>query len=96
MSVLDKIGMGPRREELLQPEGGCIIRVTRNAAFGAQIPVEVRLTSPQYLRYQQWRKGGGLIQDYLGDLPVVEREKLMSGLSEEEQTAVFQRPGEQD
>lgn len=96
MSVLDKIGMGPRREEFPQPDESCIIRVTRNAVFGKQLTVEVHLSLPQFMRYKQWRAGSGLIQDYLGDLPVVEREKLQSGLTEEEQSAVFDRPGEEE
>jgi hypothetical protein len=41
------------------------------------------LSADQSRRYQQWREGGGRIQDLLEDLSDEQREMLLSGLTDD-------------
>lgn len=52
-------------------------------AFFEQTEVAVHLTADQYKRYVLWRQGAGLIQDMLDDVDDDDREKLLTGLTNE-------------
>lgn len=82
MSVADKIGMGPHRKETMLHDGRWLIEVTPNPMFGKQPTLCVKLSSDQYRRYQDWRKGM-FIQDALPELPASVREMLMTGLGDD-------------
>ena len=62
---------------------GFIVHVKPPAIMKQDREVAVHLTVDQYKRYVLWRAGAGMIQDMLDDLSVDEREKLMSGLTDE-------------
>ena len=87
MSVADRAGMGPKREEK-QVEGGWEVYVTPHPMFwgGKKEPPKhcVKLTDEQFLKYKMWLGGDILIQNALPDLTASQREVLMSGLGDEE------------
>lgn len=56
--------------------------------------VDVMLTEDQYQRYLLWREGPLLIQDALPDLSLSEREKLMTGLGDEDFQKMARDPEE--
>jgi hypothetical protein len=78
---MDIPGMTAKRR-VEQSGDGYIVYVKPPDFFG-QAEVAVRLTAEQYDRYQQWRAGAGQIQELLYDLDSDEREKLLSGLTDE-------------
>ena len=51
--------------------------------------VSVTLTPDQYLRYKRWRSSKELIQNLLPDLSRSEREKLMSGIGDDDFHRLF-------
>lgn len=60
--------------------GGWKITVTPPKWSGIIDPGVVILSENEYARYLAWRHDGGLIQQYLSDLPVKKREILLSGV----------------
>ncbi len=73
--------MPTRRVE--QTADGFIVYV-KPPAFVGTAEVRVFLTSEQYTRYKLWREGPLMIQEALPELTASEREKLMSGLGDED------------
>jgi hypothetical protein len=64
--------------------GGWIVCITPPAMMGPMPTVSVHLTDDQYRRYQEWRKGGELIQTLFPELSANDREKLMTGLDDDD------------
>lgn len=64
-------------------DGDGFIVYVKPPAFIQPEEVAVRLTADQYKRYLLWREGVGTIQDMLDDVSVDDREKLISGLTDE-------------
>jgi hypothetical protein len=83
MSIADKLGFGPKRDELPTTDGGALIMVAPHPFSGVTIKQTVPLDADQYRRYRQWRAGGVLLQDALTDLSPSQREILMSGIGED-------------
>lgn len=83
---IDLTNFAPQRRESRTPHGWAIY-VTPPAAIGPMPTVIVYLTDDQYSRYKHWRQSGDLIQHALPDLSADDREKLMTGLLNED----FQR-----
>lgn len=83
-SVADKLGFGPTRTTVLLPSGSIIIKVKPPAMIGDLPEQSVQLTEDQYIRYKQWVSGMLMIHEALPDLSPSQREKLMTGLADEE------------
>jgi len=83
--MLDKLGLGPKREHTEQPDGTWRVSVT---APGRSTQTLILNTS-QYARYWAWRRGDGLIQDMLPELSKDQREILMSGIGPEDWAHMF-------
>lgn len=82
---IDQLGMGPTRKLEQRSDGTGFVDITPPAWSGfSNKTVRVELTAPQVVRYLEWLKTGKLIQQALPDLSVIEREKLLSGLDDEE------------
>jgi hypothetical protein len=75
--------MKPQRHEVLTDKDTFIIYVTPPSILGLPT-VSVELTKDQYRRYRRWIEGIDLIQNALPDLSASEREKLMTGLGDED------------
>lgn len=84
MSVADRMGFGPKRETTPNADGTYTITVTPPAFSGSTTTHNVKLSDDQYPRYVKWLHGEGMIQDLLGDLSPLDRELLMSGLSDDD------------
>jgi hypothetical protein len=67
----------------VEQNGEDFIVYVKPPAFFNQDEVAVHLTADQYKRYLLWRAGAGMIQDMLDDMSDDEREKLMSGLTDD-------------
>ena len=74
-------GISPSRRVEKSVDG--YIVYVKPPAFFTQAEVAVHLTPDQYQRYVLWREGAGLIQDVLDDLSEDDRERLMTGLTDE-------------
>lgn len=83
--------MQPERSEAQRADGNWDITVTPPSFLGFK-PSVVTLTKEQHDRYVMWRRAGGLIQDFLGDLDRDTREQLMSGISPEDWDRAFGSP----
>ena len=89
MSVADRLGWGPKREEIQIPVGSRTdgksweIRVTPPLIIGDYPTLSVLLTQDQYERYLKWKQGM-LMQEALPDLPPHTREVLMTGLGNDD------------
>ena len=85
MSLIDKLGMGPKREEQRNDDGSWVILVTPPSWVDSSAKsARVYLTAPEYKAYREWRDKGGLIQHLLPKLSASQREMLMMGLSDED------------
>jgi hypothetical protein len=73
--------MKPTRR--VEQNGEGFIVYVKPPAFFNQEEVSVHLTADQYKRYLLWREGAGMIQDMLDDVSDDDREKLMTGLTDE-------------
>jgi len=80
--------LGPKREIATQADGSVVIYVTP-PAFMRLPRVSVALTAEQYSRYVEWRMGHGFIQELLPELTATEREKLMSGIGDDDFNRIF-------
>jgi hypothetical protein len=81
MSVLDKMGMGPKREVEKLLGGRVRVTVTPPEWSGFTESVSVELNADQYTRYVKWDEDPRLkIQDALPELSADDREILMSGI----------------
>ena len=83
-SLADKLGFGPSRRIQQNPDGSYIIFVKPPAMVGDLPEQAIPLTESQYEGYKKWRDEGWMIQDALPDLSPSNREKLMTGLADEE------------
>jgi hypothetical protein len=89
---IDRIpGMKPNRREEAHPDGSVTVFVTP-PEFMKKPEVSVKLTADQYRRYLEWREGRPMIQEALPELSVSEREKLMSGLGDDDFHEVTRDP----
>lgn len=86
MKPVDMLGFGPTRTAVKNPAGGYNVTVTPPEIVQMQGHT-LHLTDDQYIRYQAWNEGGGLIQDVLPDLTGAQREILMTGMGDDD----FQR-----
>jgi hypothetical protein len=75
-----------KRTVVAHPDGSATVQITPAAYIGTT-PVSVHLNASQYTRYLHWRRGDGLLQNLLPELSADDREKLISGLSNDD----FQR-----
>jgi hypothetical protein len=75
--------MRPQRSERRTTEGW-EVRIKPPDFIGQREPVIVRLTEDQHTRMMKWLETGALIQDCLPDLSDSDREKLMTGLDDEQ------------
>ena len=88
MSMADRSGFGPKREETQQPDGSWLVKVTPPEFMG--LPAQrVLLTKNQMERYRTWREGRVLIQDALPELSSSTREVLMSGIGSSDFDEMF-------
>lgn len=89
MSVADKMGFGPKREVIENPDGTVMIRVTPHPMSGSREINFVGLSKAQFEKYQEWLKTGALLQDLLPDVSRENREVLMSGLGPKSFNQIF-------
>lgn len=83
MSVIDKLGLGPKREEQRNPDGSWVISVTPPAWVVKNAKAaRIYLTANEYKSYREWRDKGGLIQELLPRLSATQRELLMTGMDD--------------
>lgn len=82
MSILDKMGMGPKREAVKNGKGW-LVTVTPPEWSGCTAS-SLQLTDDQYARYVMWCDHGRLMQDAFPDLSRAEREILQTGISDDE------------
>jgi hypothetical protein len=75
-------GFAPRRR--VEQEGDIFRVYVKPADFMGLPEVCVELNADQYDRYRQWRNRQMMIQEALPELTNSEREKLMSGLGDED------------
>lgn len=88
MKPIDKLGFGPKRKSVRNPDGTYTIKITPPVFMGGR-EVEVPLTSTQYLGYLAW-ENGQLIQDALPDLSPSQRELILTGLDDAAFKAAFE------
>lgn len=86
MNVASRLGLEPRRDVLCLPNGTYQVTVTPPFSKKGNA---VNLTSDQYRRYLQWRSSVLMIQDALPELPIDQREILMSGFNDEQFKALW-------
>src|SRR5215475_9711616 len=86
--VGDEMIMSPKREVAMQTDGSVVVYVTP-PAFMRLPRVSVTLTAEQYSRYVEWRMGHGRIHELLPELAAGEREKLMSGIGDDDFDRLF-------
>jgi hypothetical protein len=78
-NVIDRIGLGPKREAEQLPSGDWKITVTPPG--WVHLPAaSIVLTPSQYERYKQWYSGQRLIQDAFPELTRGQREILQTGI----------------
>ena len=84
MRPIDRIpGFGPTRGVRRESDDSFTVTV-KPPAFMNLPQVEVHLTRLQYLNYLKWLNGDAMIQELLPELSASDREKLMSGLGDED------------
>ena len=88
MRLVDRLGFGPKREHVQQPDGSILVKVTPPAML--ELPTQsLKLTADQFARYMAWHEDGGvLIQDALPELTFDQREVLMTGIGAEDFAAM--------
>lgn len=81
MSIADKLGFGPKRTILRNPDNaGWVVVITPPEFINpSRTSVRVSLSDDQFRRYGDWLNGK-LIQEAMPDLSPSDREKLMTGL----------------
>jgi len=84
MKPIERVpSFAPTRREEDNGDGSWTVFIRPPAMF--DLPEQsLRLTIDQYQRYLLWRKGNILIQEALPDLSPIEREILLTGLSNED------------
>jgi hypothetical protein len=80
----------PTHREVEQSDGSWIVYIKAPKFMGTP-EVQVKLTADQFKRYLTWKQGPRMIQEALPEMSASEREKLMSGLDDEN----FQRIAKQ-
>jgi hypothetical protein len=91
MKPIELLGFGPTRA-VDEKDGQYIVSVTPPRA--TKLPTQIlALNKDQYLRYEAWRAGKGLIQEMLPDLTPDEREVLLTGIGNDDFHEMF---GEDD
>lgn len=84
---IDATIYAPQRREV-KTDTGWDVFVRPPELLGPALPeAVVHLTEDQFVRYLIWRDTGALIQDVLPDLNADQRERLMTGLMDDD----FQR-----
>jgi len=84
MRPIDLIpGFAPTRGVRREPDDSFTVTVKPPAFMGLP-QVEVRLTRRQYLNYLRWINGDAMIQELLPELSADDREKLLSGIGDED------------
>lgn len=88
MNLAMKMGLGPKHEVMVNPDGSAVVRVTSPVFMGGEVH-DVRLTAKQYMGYLDWRCGGLSIQQALPDLDDDTREIFMSGIGPAKWDSMF-------
>lgn len=90
MNLAERMGMGPTRQEQVNPDGTVTITVKAPKEIWPKAEAQsVTLSKAQYLRYLAWRGNFGYIHDVLPDLTRDQREILMSGLTQADLQRLF-------
>jgi hypothetical protein len=72
--------------ELTECKGEYLVTVYSHSRYSPQF---VKLSKDQAQQYLAWIKDEGLIQDYLSDLSIDDREILISGIGLKEWAEIF-------
>jgi len=84
VSMADRLGFGPQRRVVKLADGNYDVFCRPPAMVGILPEVKVTLTEAQYQKFVRWQKGEMLIQEAFPELSASEREKLMTGLGDED------------